>query len=174
MKLIVGLGNPGSEYAHTRHNVGFMYVDMLADQLGAPSFSPHKKTMALVAHAQINDEKVILAKPQTFMNASGQSVALLMKYFNCTPESLIVVHDDLDIPFGAWKIQSGRGPKGHNGILSIEHYIHTQAFTRVRIGVDGRLNVQHRIPGPEYVLDPFSTEEMNQLNNTFQNIEVFD
>ncbi len=171
MKLLVGLGNPGPEYEQTRHNIGFVCVDMLADRLGAPPFSPHKKTMALVTSAQINGEKVLLAKPQTFMNASGQSVALLMKYFNCTPESLIVVHDDLDLPFGEVKFQQGKGPKGHNGLLSIEDHIGTHVFDRIRIGVDSRSAEQrHHMSGRDYVLVRMSAQEVQELESTCEKI----
>jgi len=139
MKLIVGLGNPGKRYEKTRHNVGFLVLDALRDSLAQRnSFSEwqlSKKFNAYTCGGTVHGEKVILAKPLTFMNASGHAVQLIGHFYKMTAEHLLVVHDDKDLPLGEIKMQDNRGHAGHNGVKSIIQSIKSQAFWRVRLGI---------------------------------------
>jgi peptidyl-tRNA hydrolase, PTH1 family len=138
MKLIIGLGNPGKQYTKTRHNAGFLALDILYGMLkknNISDWSMSTKFNATIAGCVINNEKIILAKPLTYMNESGQAVRLIADYYELTPRDLIVIHDDKDLPLGEVKIQSNRSDAGHNGVRSIIQNIGTQDFTRVRIGV---------------------------------------
>ena len=164
MKLIVGLGNPGTEYQQTRHNVGFLVVDELAKNVNE-SFEKDKYTFSEVA----STDDLILAKPQTFMNNSGEAVKYLLEKYMLLENSLVVVHDDLDIPLGQYKIQHAVGPKVHNGISSIEQRINTDQFTRVRVGVDHR-DPNNRISGEAYVLQNFTKEERGILSGVIHTI----
>src|SRR5207245_9968929 len=130
----VGLGNPGSEYAHPRHNLGVRVVDVLADRLGA-RLKPAKGMRALVAEARDGDRRVILAKPTTFMNASGQAVSELARYYKVDPQDVVVVHDELDLPVAALKVKLGGGDAGHNGLKDITKALGTNGYARVRIGI---------------------------------------
>lgn len=133
MKLIVGLGNPGEEYAQTRHNIGFMVVDKLGRELGSDTgvWQEEKKHRALVARAG----DVVLVKPLTFMNASGKSVQSILAYYKLQPSDLWVVHDDIDLPLGKIRIRQMGGTGGHHGIESIMHELATDKFIRFRLGI---------------------------------------
>lgn len=138
MKLIVGLGNPGKEYEKTRHNIGFMVVDAFHKTLSSHDISGwelSKKFNAQIAGCVYQKEKILLAKPMTFMNESGQSVGLIAHYYHILPKDIIVVHDEKDIPLGEIKIQENRGDAGHNGVKSITQHLGSKAYTRIRIGV---------------------------------------
>lgn len=138
MKLIVGLGNPGKNYEKTRHNVGFMVLDELFKSLEKYNISKwelSKKFNAMICGGEVNGQKIILAKPMTFMNSSGQTVQLIGHYYNIVPRDIIVVHDDKDIKLGELKIQTDRGHAGHNGVRSIIEQIGSQDFTRIRVGI---------------------------------------
>lgn len=176
MKLIIGLGNPGKKYDNTRHNVGFMVLDKLKTtifnlkfeiykQTQDPEFKNSKKLQAEIV--KIGD--LILAKPTTFMNLSGVAVRnLISQYRNILiSKNLYVVHDDLDIKLGDYKIEFAHGPLLHNGIASIETELATKDFWRVRIGVDNR-SPENRIQGEEYVLQEFTEEEKDILNQTIE------
>lgn len=169
MKLIIGLGNPGPEYARTRHNIGFMFVDFLAEKLEAAPFTNKKKFEAEITDVIISGEKVILVKPQTYMNDSGRAVSALANFYDVSPKDIIIVHDDLDITLGEYKIQTAKGPKVHNGLISIEQSLATPDFTRVRIGIDGRTS-ERTTSGKEYVLNTFSSPEMTVLQDLFQTL----
>ena len=158
MKMIAGLGNPGSEYARTKHNVGFMFLDALAEKLGADNWKT--KYDALVAEARIGTEKVLLVKPLTYMNESGRAVGPLMSWYKLAPEDLIVVHDDLDIPAGTIRIRRKGSAGGHNGMKSILYHVGDENFPRLRIGI-GR-----PLPGwtvVKHVLAPFSEEDAPKI-----------
>lgn len=158
MKMIVGLGNPGSEYARTKHNVGFMFLDALAEKLGADNWKT--KYDALVAEARIGTEKVLLVKPLTYMNESGRAVGPLMSWYKLAPEDLIVVHDDMDIPAGTIRIRRKGSAGGHNGMKSILYHVGDENFPRLRIGI-GR-----PLPGwtvVKHVLAPFSEEDAPKI-----------
>jgi len=133
MKLIVGLGNPGPEYALTRHNIGFMVIDALARDLGAAvDKSQHK---ALVGQVALGREKVILAKPQTYMNLSGQSVVALLNWYKLTPGDLLVIYDDMDLPPGRLRIRQSGSAGGQKGMKSIIELMGTQDFSRMKVGI---------------------------------------
>lgn len=140
MKLIIGLGNPGKEYAKTRHNIGFMAVEALGKALGFSKWKHEKRLEAEVCRGFIASccEDVILAKPQTFMNLSGRAVKLLTTYYRLRPDDLLVIHDDLDLELGTLKLSHGSGSAGHNGVQSIIDVLHTKDFWRLRIGVGPR------------------------------------
>lgn len=132
MFLIVGLGNPGIEYAETRHNVGFMTADALA---GAYGFGPFRQKFdGLVAEGRIGGEKIYLLKPQTYMNLSGNSVVKAAHFYKILPQNIIVIHDDMDLPVGKIKAKLGGGAGGHNGLKSIDAAV-TPGYNRIRIGV---------------------------------------
>ena len=157
MKLIVGLGNPGKKYEKTRHNVGFLVINELQKQLASFGVNPWELSK------KFNGEKIILAKPMTFMNKSGEAVQNIGHYYKMHQKDIIVVHDDKDIMLGEIKIQENRGPAGHNGIKSIIEFIGTQDFTRVRIGIASE-NKNKMKDIPKFVLDKFGILEKKKLN----------
>ncbi|ORI27092.1 aminoacyl-tRNA hydrolase [Rhodococcus sp. 1168] len=157
--LIVGLGNPGSQYEATRHNVGFMVADVLAARIGA-KFSSHKKSNSEVIQARLSDRPVVVAKPRTFMNLSGQPVAALARFFSVDPSNIVIVHDELDIEFGSIRLKLGGGEGGHNGLRSISQQLGTKDYLRTRVGV-GR--PPGRMDAAAYVLKPFSAAERKDL-----------
>ncbi len=132
--LIVGLGNPGPNYAKTRHNVGFMVADVLAGRIG-DGFKVHKKSGAEVATGRIAGRPVVLAKPRVYMNESGRQVGPLAKFYSVPPEQVIVVHDELDIDFGRIRLKLGGGEGGHNGLRSVVSALGGKNFHRVRLGI---------------------------------------
>jgi PTH1 family peptidyl-tRNA hydrolase len=156
--LIVGLGNPGREYANNRHNVGFWLVDRLAAQLNT-TFS-RLQERALVTSATYKNQRLILAKPQTFMNQSGQSVAPLWRYYRLPIDNLLVIYDDLDIPQGVIRLRARGSSGGHHGMRSIIERLGRSDFPRLRIGI-GR--PPGRMDPAAYVLQDFSTEELEQM-----------
>ena len=157
--LVVGLGNPGPQYAKTRHNIGFMVADLLAARVGAP-FKVHKRSGAEVVTGRLAQRPVVIAKPRTFMNESGRHVGPLAKFYSVAPADVIVVHDELDIDFGRIRLKLGGGEGGHNGLRSIANALGTKDFQRVRIGIG-------RPPGRKdpatFVLEPFSGTERNEV-----------
>lgn len=157
--LIVGLGNPGPQYETTRHNVGFMVADVLAGRIGA-QFSSHKKSNSDIVQARLGDRSVIVAKPRTFMNLSGQPVASLARFFSVDPANIVIVHDELDIDFGTIRLKLGGGEGGHNGLRSTTQHLGTKDYLRVRVGV-GR--PPGRMDPASYVLKPFSSSERKDL-----------
>lgn len=158
--LVVGLGNPGPRYESTRHNVGQMVVDELARRRGA-TFRSHRAN-ARVAETWLapGRSKLVLAKPNSFMNVSGGPVSGLAAFFGIDPERIIVVHDELDIPFDTIKLKIGGGHGGHNGVRDVAKALDTPEFTRVRVGI-GR--PPGRQDAADWVLDPFGTTEPAQL-----------
>ena len=157
--LVVGLGNPGPQYAKTRHNIGFMVADLLAARVGAP-FKVHKRSGAEVVTGRLAQRPVVIAKPRTFMNESGRHVGPLAKFYSVAPADVIVVHDELDIDFGRIRLKLGGGEGGHNGLRSIANALGTKDFQRVRIGIG-------RPPGRKdpaaFVLEPFNGTERNEV-----------
>lgn len=156
--LLVGLGNPGREYRENRHNVGFMVIDRLADSLKVNLTRVQNK--ALVGAGVIGDAKVVLAKPQTYMNLSGEAVSGLIRFYKIPAENLMVVHDDIDLPFGVLRLRPGGGSAGQKGVQSIIDRVGGQDFPRLRVGIG-------RPPGSRsgagYVLKNFSAEEQKDL-----------
>jgi peptidyl-tRNA hydrolase, PTH1 family len=158
MRLIVGLGNPGREYAWTRHNLGWQVAAYLAEEWRIPLSK--KSLESIWGQGRAGGETVILAQPTTFMNLSGQAVSLLLSYFKLSPENLVVVHDDLDVPLWRIKIVEGGGPGGHRGILSLIGQLHTEEFLRVKLGI-GR--PAPGMPTERYVLSPFPAEDAENV-----------
>ncbi|WP_437672816.1 aminoacyl-tRNA hydrolase [Sorangium sp. So ce131] len=156
MLLVVGLGNPGKEYAAHRHNVGFMAVDALADEVRADPF--REKFSGMHAKAEIAGNPAILLKPMTYMNESGRSVQPAMAFFKIAPSGLIVLHDELDLPYGTVRLKVGGGHAGHNGLRSIMAHCGTGNFGRVRLGV-GRPPPGFRGEVADYVLSGFDSVE---------------
>lgn len=169
MKLVVGLGNPGKEYQKTRHNVGFMIVDEVQKRLANFSnWETNKKFKAEISGGLQNNEKVILLKPDTFMNLSGESVSQVGHYYKIPPRDLIVIHDDKDLPLGDIRIQKNRGHAGHNGIRSIIEQIGTQDFTRVRVGIASESERKMKNTA-KFVLGRFGIFEKKKLQETIEN-----
>jgi peptidyl-tRNA hydrolase, PTH1 family len=157
--LIAGLGNPGAQYRHTRHNAGFMVVDRLAARLGV-SFS-RLESKALVTKGDYQGRRIVLAKPQTFMNLSGQPVGSLARYYKVPHENLLVTYDEVDLPLGRLRIRPEGGSAGHKGMASIIERLGTQEFPRLRLGVS---RPPGRMEAADYVLQDFSTAEKEMLN----------
>ncbi len=156
--LIIGLGNPGREYKDTRHNIGFMLIDLLAEKLNARGMKVQSK--AIVISALYEERKIILAKPQTYMNLSGQSVQGLLNFYKIPFENLLVAHDDLDIPFGTIRIRPTGGPGGQRGMADTIEQLGTKDFPRLRLGI-GR--PPGRMQAKDYVLQNFSKDEQKLL-----------
>jgi PTH1 family peptidyl-tRNA hydrolase len=157
--LVVGLGNPGPRYETTRHNVGFMVADILADRLGA-GFKVHKKSGAEVTTGRLAGRSVVLAKPRVYMNESGRQVGPLANFYSVAAADVIVIHDELDIEFGRIRLKLGGGEGGHNGLRSVASALGTKDFQRVRIGIG-------RPPGRKdpaaYVLENFTSAERTEV-----------
>ncbi len=160
MIIIIGLGNPGGKFKNTRHNVGFMVLDKFAEKNNFPEFKLQKKSEALISENVIEGEKIVLAKPQTFMNNSDKAVRSLIK--NLKIEKFIVVHDDVDLPVGKIKIVKDRGSAGHKGVESIIKTVGNENLIRIRIGIEGKKDVE----AMDVVLKKFSPDEQKILNET--------
>ncbi len=171
MFLVVGLGNPGNEYAATRHNAGFMVVDELARRFGVSV--DHEKWQAYSAQLVSWGNRICLLKPDTFMNLSGKAVARYVDFYKVRPEQILVVHDDLDMAPGRLKLVAGGGAGGHNGIRSLVEYLGTKDFLRLKLGIGrpGRLSLYSGMPVEKYVLAPFSPDERMLLEQRMDSIE---
>lgn len=156
--LVVGLGNPGSAYEGTRHNIGFALVDLLAKKYSF-DFKSKSKFKGFLAEGQINQVPVSLLKPATYMNLSGESVGLLAQYLQIPPSKILIVVDDVDLPFGTLRLKINSGAGTHNGLKSVEHHLQTNRYVRLRIGV-GAAKTQDLA---SYVLSRFSKEEESLL-----------
>lgn len=165
MKVIVGLGNPGGQYAETRHNVGFVLVDMIAEGLGIEF---QAKFQGLIADSRSEGERIILLKPQTFMNLSGRSVSELISFYKVKPEDVIVIHDDMDLPLGKIRLRNKGSAGGHNGMRSIIADLGTEDFWRLKFGVG-------RPPAgwdpARYVLSAFTENEIQLLEESLERAE---
>ena len=170
MKLIVGLGNPGKEYEMTRHNIGFYFLDLFANK---NNISFKEKFNGLYAKVKINDEDVILLKPQTYMNLSGESVIMFKNYFKIDSKDILVIHDDLDLEFGRIKLKENGSSGGHNGIKNIILNLNTENFKRLKIGI----SKSNLVDTKDYVLGHFTKEEQEELkikeNEVINIIEEF-
>jgi len=163
LKLIAGLGNPGREYAGTRHNAGFSVVDRIAAAIGASV--DRRFLRSLTGQGRINGEKVILAKPQTYMNLSGESVGALMNWYRLPVSDLIVIFDDLDLPPGKLRIRRGGGAGGHRGMQSVIRALGTDSFSRVRVGIGRPPGLE--IDPVDYVLSRFNDTEAGEMEKAF-------
>src|ERR1700690_1023912 len=158
--LVIGLGNPGREYKDNRHNFGFMLIDRLVVRLNARGMKLQSK--AIVTDAVYNDHKLIFAKPQTYMNLSGQSAQGLIHFYKLELSNVLIAHDDLDLPFGTIRIRPGGGPGGQKGVASTIEHMGTQDIPRLRMGI-GR--PPGRLDAADYVLQNFSKDEMKELSS---------
>lgn len=156
MKLIVGLGNPGAEYAKTRHNVGFMVLDALSSD-----WKVEKKLKSEVSEIQVAGHKALLVKPQTFMNLSGEAVQAVAAFYKVDSNDIVIIYDDIDLEFGKLRVRHGGGSGGHNGLKSLIQYLN-DAFIRFRIGV-GNDTLKNPIPTDKFVLSHFTKDEQPQL-----------
>jgi len=177
MYLIIGLGNPEKEYSETRHNSGFLFLDFLAKEIETSDFQPEKKLLAETASGKLNEEKIILAKPQTFVNKSGEAVKKLKTHYKIPLENIIIIHDDLDVPFGSAKFSSGSGAGGHKGIKSIIGQLKTEKISRLKIGLaDSKLKIargqksdqKRKEMIADFVLSKFTPSEKIKLKGIFQ------
>lgn len=160
MKLLVGLGNPGPKYAGNRHNIGFMAVDRIAADHG---FAPWRRAyQGLVAEGRLGEVKVLLLKPETFMNLSGQSVRAALDFYKLTPADITVFHDELDLAPGKMRLKSGGGHAGHNGLRSMHQHLGTDAYARVRLGI-GHPGHKDAVAG--YVLHDFAKADADWLED---------
>lgn len=172
--VFIGLGNPGSEYEKTRHNAGWIILDELVKLWSDPAVSPRwkfeKKLQAQILRLVVGQQEIVLAKPQTYMNESGQTAAAIAKWYldidptqtNNQYNRLLIIHDDLDLTTGQYKLQFSSGPKVHNGVNSVRSHLNSEHFWSGRIGVDSRGGSRH-IPGQAYVLQALATSEMEAL-----------
>jgi len=164
-KLIMGLGNPGPEYQNTRHNIGFQIIDMIAEDLILKSLKINKKFQAEICEGTFGEQKIILAKPQTFMNNSGLAVKKIKTFYKIKPQDIITIHDDIDLPVGKIRISQGSSSGGHKGLDSIITEIKSKNFIRIRMGIANELRT--KIPTDKFVLQKFSLEDEKKLKNVF-------
>jgi PTH1 family peptidyl-tRNA hydrolase len=171
MKLIVGLGNPGKKYSKTRHNVGFMVINGLAK---TSNWKESKRAKATFAWLNIGGKEIELLRPMTYMNNSGYSVAYAKReHPQLKISDIYVIHDDLDVALGSYKIQRGKGPRLHKGVLSIENELREDDFWRVRVGVENRRrepSFAKATKGREYVLQDFEDDELDTINKVIDRI----
>ncbi|MFA6973761.1 MAG: aminoacyl-tRNA hydrolase [Parcubacteria group bacterium] len=188
MKIIIGLGNPGKEYAGTRHNIGFVIVNKLQETWEFPEFEFNKKfdseisegfsvsSRAKSAADEVEGstpEKILLLKPQTFMNLSGEVVRDILAFYKLTTADILVIHDDLDIALGKYKIATDSSSAGHNGVQNIIEQLGSQKFTRVRVGIGEATEegaIKCRLGAHDFVLDKFTTEEKEKIQAIEKNV----
>ncbi|MCF7836496.1 aminoacyl-tRNA hydrolase [Candidatus Gracilibacteria bacterium] len=157
MKLILGLGNPAEKYASTRHNFGFRALDAFAEQFEFPNFKFDKKFKAEISEKKIGDDKIILVKPQTFMNLSGESATQLLSFYKPHLHDFLTIYDDVDLPFGSLRFREGGSSGGHNGVKSLIQHFGTENFARLKLGTSSELLTV--MPTEEFVLGKFSSDE---------------
>ena len=166
MKIIVGLGNPGKEYENTRHNLGYKVIDKLSEKL---KISLNRERLeGLSGNGKYNDEKIMLVKPLTYMNLSGNCVSKILKYYKLTEKELIVIYDDIDIPVGKIRIKPNGSPGTHNGMKDITQKLGTKEFTRVRVG-SGK--PAENMDLAEYVLSNFKKDEQKEIEKAINNAQ---
>ena len=166
IKLIVGLGNPGQKYQNTRHNAGFLLLDYLA---GASAWSSEAKFHGVIENSLVGSNKVILLKPQTFMNKSGLSVSAIVRYFKIEMEEILVAHDELDLDSGVVRLKRGGGHAGHNGLRDIIAGLGGKDFYRLRLGI-GRPNPGKNVA--DFVLSDLSKQGWNELHTAFESVNA--
>lgn len=167
-KLIIGLGNPGEEYETTRHNAGFLFVDYIIKKHKFDKPALKDKLLAEISEGKIEKTKIILAKPQTFMNKSGQSAVLIAKFYKIKPKDIIIAHDDSDLVFGATKNSFNRSSAGHRGVESIFKIFKTEEIWRARIGIQP--SIKKHIPAMDLVLKKFTPKEQKELPKIFKEL----
>lgn len=154
MKLVVGLGNPGKQYELTRHNVGFLCLDSLIEEMGG-NFKLDSSMQSMIATMNYNGEKCLFIKPQTFMNLSGEAVVKVINYYKISIADILVVYDDMDLPLGSLRLREKGSAGSHNGMKNIVSHLHTEEFKRIRVGISGHANIDAK----DYVLGQFSRDE---------------
>ena len=164
MKLIVGLGNPGKEYENTRHNIGYIFIDALADKLGISI--DKKKFNGLYTETMINNEKVLLVKPLSYMNLSGEVVEQFVNYYKIDIKDILIINDDLDLEVGRVRLRDHGSSGGHNGLKNIALHLNTEEFKRLKIGISNNKLIDTK----DYVLGKFSKEEKEEINNLQEQI----
>ena len=184
MKIIIGLGNPGEKYKNTRHNVGFEFADKLREVWNFPNFEMNNKFNSEISSGKLpllnkeraggevdegENKKIILVKPQTFMNLSGEAVQKMLEFYKLTPDDIIVIHDDLDIELGKYRIATDSSSAGHNGVQDIIEKLGTQKFQRIRVGI--KTPESEIIPAESYVLQKFKEEEKEKVDGLFDEIK---
>ncbi len=174
MKLVIGLGNPGPEYVATRHNVGFMAVERLIDDLKGKFKTWGQQKNALLADVSIDGERVLVLKPLTYMNLSGQAAVAAAHFYKILPEDICVLHDELDLPLGTVRLKTGGGPGGHNGLRSLIASLATPNFSRVRMGVG---KPENKDDTSDFVLGPFRKQDLplveDMIERALQAIAAF-
>lgn len=167
IRLIIGLGNPGQEYENTRHNAGFWLADQMAEQLKA-SFTLEKSFFAWVAKARVGGEQIIIAKPTTFMNRSGQAAGALMRFYKLTPPEVLVLHDELDLLPGHVKLKQGGGHAGHNGLRDIQSVFGSPDFWRLRLGIGHPRTLGLAQQVAAFVLNPPRRDELDGIERALE------
>ena len=167
MKLIIGLGNPGKEYARTRHNAGYLAVDAFA-KVHQAQWSTNDKRKATISKFQLDEQSILLAKPLTFMNLSGEAVQSLLSYYKADLKDVLVIQDELDLPVGQLAFIEEGGDAGHNGIASIQEMLGTKKITRLRIGVGRPTNAE---PIEKWVLGPMDRQTVDTIDRTPEAVE---
>jgi len=173
MFLLIGLGNPGKEYANTRHNIGFSCLDFVRKQWEFPSFRENSSFRAECSEGRVSTEKVLLVRPSTFMNRSGDAVRNISQFYKIKPQHIAIIHDDLDIPLGEARESFGSRSAGHNGVEDIIGALGTKDFLRFRIGIKHTEENAEKIPEKDsatFVLEPFSNHEHALIEATFPKI----
>lgn len=164
MKIIFGLGNPGKEYENTRHNTGFFVLDKIREKYNFPEFEFNKKFNAEIS----KNNEFILVKPQTFMNLSGAAVKNILDFYKLTADNITVIHDDIDLPIGKYKIAVDSSSAGHNGVQNIIEALGTQKFRRIRIGIKPECDIKD---ASDFVLQKFTPEEIEIIEKQAEEIE---
>lgn len=173
MKLIIGLGNPGTNHEKTRHNAGFLCLDFIQKEWGCDDFQSEKKMSACISKGTVGKHQVLLVKPETFMNASGTAVSQLVHFYKLTPEDIVVIHDDLDIAPGTFKTTNSSRAAGHNGVSDVIEKLGTQDFSRIRLGIGRPAEVTGVcMPSHDFVLQTFSPQELEALSALFPLVET--
>ena len=176
MLIIIGLGNPGEKYTGTRHNVGFEFLDKLKTEWNFPDFQLEKKFNAEISKGKVEKQDVLLIKPQTFMNLSGQAVLNILHFYKILPENILILHDDLDLPLGTFRLAEDSRSAGHNGVQNIIDQLDTQKFRRLRIGIDVKsdpstdLSAEALAKAESFVLQKFSAEEKEKIEKLFPEV----
>ena len=164
MKLIVGIGNPGKQYQNTRHNIGFMVLDAIAKEYNL-SFD-QSKFKSLYTTLRLDGERIILMKPETYVNLSGSAVVSMMNYFNIDKEDILIIYDDIALPLGKIRVRFKGGSGGHNGLKNIIDYLKTKEFKRMRIGIDSNSKIEKK----NWVLGKFDQEESKKINKSIKRL----
>ena len=163
MKLIVGLGNPGKEYENTRHNIGFMTVDKIIYE---KNLTEKEKFNGKYYEYNVNNEKIIILKPQNYINLSGQVISKFVNYFKIDINDILIIHDDLDLPVGKIKLRMSGGSGGHNGLKDIENCLKTKNYKRIKVGISNNKNIDTK----DYVLGKFNSEDKKIIDNSINTI----